>query len=738
MGKIFCVRAGICGEFFAAKTAGVPETESQPLIVRFKGENIMLQSLLIISLPLFTVTVTLLLLKRNPPLFHKQWLTFASLELLGVLFITTIIVTILRGQPEQLYRNALSIIKSLATLAWFLAEFFLLILFINIKHKNLRTSFIRASLYFSVFIWLTTELLSFFVFLNFTGCMWCHIVYDIVLLILFLKRRRTKGPEIRQSYNISFRWEYCFFSIILCITFFIAFVFPPNNWDSMTYHLPRIEHWFQNNTLRHYFSSINRQLISAPFAEMSILQGRIISGDNWLMNLEQWFAFSGTAIGISLIASHLGLNKKTQITAALFFLTLPMAILQSTSTQTDLVEAFFIICMAERFLVWKKDGNLHNSIDFGIALGLCVLTKGSAYPIAFAFVCYFAIISIRQFKNRLSFAFMAAIICLALNMPHYIRNQISFSNPIGTHGGVISNFTLKQFLLSSFFNLYSNIPFPLPVIGRKINEFLALQDRSIFPFGPGQIIGTRNWIKTFAGQISFSEDSVRNGFHLLLIIVSFILILSKKQKSCYPWLVLFSWLAFFYLITWQPWITRLQVPLFALSAPVFALAFREEKNDAIICRIKKPCLVFLCCFALLPLFLNDRRPVLYIPKLTNNKLIWNTSRNELIFNGRNNTYMKNYLAACDIISKEQPDKIGIIIGGDSWEYPLWYYIKHNTKNMPNITHQNVADIDENVDVLFVLERNDIAFIGNVQGIRSPYPYILKRNSLGWDIIYAPD
>jgi hypothetical protein len=701
----------------------------------------MIQSVIIISIPLFVVMLTLSLLKRNARIFNKYGLIIGSFELFGVLCIMTVITTALR-ESAQLHANIIDVCKAIMTLIWFVAEFLLLLFLVNAKQRNLPLSFIRASLYFSVFIWLTTELLSFFVFLNFVGSIFCHAVYDSIVLALLFKRLKRNGLGMKNLGTISlavpFGWEYCFFAVISCVTFFIAFVSPPNNWDSMTYHLPRIEHWLQNNSLRHYFTSNNRQLISAPFAEMVILQGRIISGTNWLMNLEQWFSFFGSAVGISLMVSRLGLNKKMQIAAALFFLTLPMAILQSSSTQTDFVETFYIICMAERFLAWEKDGSLYNSVDFGIALGLCVLTKGTAYPIAFAFVCCFAIISIKKFKTRLSFAFIAAIICLMLNMPHYIRNQFSFGNPIGSHPGTVSNFTLKQFFLSSFFNVYSNIPIPLPGIGSKINKFLASQDESIFPYGPGQIIGTKAWLKTLAGQIGFNEDSVRNGFHLLLIIVSFILILPKRPKSYYPWLVLFSWLTFFYFIPWQRWITRLQVPLFALSAPVFALAIKEGKKNNILNKTIRMYLVFLCCFALLPLLLNSKRPMLYIPRLTNTSLIWNTDRNKLMFTAKTDTYMKNYIAAYDVILKEQVRKIGIIIGGDSWEYPLWYYIDQNSKEMPNIMHQNVADIDKDVDILFVLERNDVPFITNTLETLSDSPYVLKRNLNIWTTLYAPE
>jgi hypothetical protein len=694
----------------------------------------MIQSAAIIFIPFFVITTTLFFVNKNPRIFNKYGLIIGAFELFGVLCIMTVAAAILR-KPVQGMLNAIAIFKAIATFMWFGAEFLILLLFVNLKQKSLRISFIRASLYYSVFIWSVTELLSLFYFLNFFGSICCHIVYDIIILVLFFTRRKKSNLEIRNIFIIPFKWIYCFPAVILCVTFFIAFVSPPNNWDSMTYHLPRIEHWIQNKSLRHYSTSIVRQLISAPFAEMSILQGRIISGDNWLMNMEQWLSFAGIAVGISLIAGHLGLNKRVQTAASLFFLTIPMAILQSSSTQTDLVEAFYIICMAERFLAWKRDATLHNSIEFGIALGLCILTKGTAYPIAFAFVCYFAIISVKRFKTRLFFAFAAATICLVLNMPHYIRNQTYFGNPLSPPHGTVSNFTVKQFVFSFFFNLYSNIPFPLPKIDSKINEYLVSQDARIFPYGPGQILGIKASIKSF---LIFNEDIAGNGFHLLLIIVSFVLILPGKSKLRYPWIVLFSWLTFFYFIPWQPWITRLQVPLFALSAPVFALAFAETKKRGIFNRAGKICLVFLCCFALLPLFKNSSRPLLYIPGLAKNtKLIWNTSRLELIFHHKPDIY-SNYIAACETISKERANDIGIIIGGDSWEYPLWFYMDHFALNMPNITHQNIESVDENVGILFILERNDVPFISDTQKAQLDYPYVLKRNFNSWNVLYAPE
>ncbi len=66
--------------------------------------------------------------------------------------------------------------------------------------------------------------------------------------------------------------------VILTATAFIALSSVPNNFDSMTYHLPRIEHWLQNKNLSYYPTSIIRQLDSNPFAEELILSLRSIIG----------------------------------------------------------------------------------------------------------------------------------------------------------------------------------------------------------------------------------------------------------------------------------------------------------------------------------------------------------------------------------------------------------------------------------------------------------------------------
>ena len=41
---------------------------------------------------------------------------------------------------------------------------------------------------------------------------------------------------------------------IALIIFVTGCLYPPNTWDSLTYHLPRIEHWIQNKNLGFYIN----------------------------------------------------------------------------------------------------------------------------------------------------------------------------------------------------------------------------------------------------------------------------------------------------------------------------------------------------------------------------------------------------------------------------------------------------------------------------------------------------
>jgi hypothetical protein len=263
-------------------------------------------------------------------------------------------------------------------------------------------------------------------------------------------------------------------------------------------------------------------------------------------------------------------------------------------------------------------------------------------------------------------------------------------------------------------------------------------DGTIFPYGRPRVQGTE-WL------FLFSEDFVKNFFHMVLIIVAFALLypfkkgVVRKKKftddsGIYALLIAGSWCIFAYFIPWQPWVTRLQTPLFALSAPVFVLAFGNKT------RLRKLSLILLISFSLFPLVLNRSRPLLSFPVITSSKTIWNTYRDDLVFNTRSadGSYKYgegSYTDACAAIVQTGLQNLGLIMSGSSWEYPLWRYIRHNSDKKIRITHVMENDINSDIDVLFILDRETPNIIPNNE--KPGTPLVLIRNSQdesAWSII----
>ncbi len=216
--------------------------------------------------------------------------------------------------------------------------------------------------------------------------------------------------------------------ISLATTALVAFVSPPNNWDSMTYHMSRVAHWWANGTIDFYPTNIVRQLYMGPLAEYIVLQFFALSGgSDRLANLVQWFCFGGCAVAMSLIGKRLGADRFTQLMVAFVVLTTPIAILEATSTQNDVVCAFFTVSTLY-FLFADR------TVLTGLSFGLALLTKS---PAGFLILPFLVLVFIRGAIGRRALlkttAQLLAIgsLAFALNVPHWLRNRQILENPLG-------------------------------------------------------------------------------------------------------------------------------------------------------------------------------------------------------------------------------------------------------------------------------------------------------------------
>src|SRR5215831_8157961 len=126
------------------------------------------------------------------------------------------------------------------------------------------------------------------------------------------------------------------------VTLFIALTTSPNNWDSQTYHLPRVEHWIQDRSLAFYPTSIARQNEFGPVAETLLLHTRILGGSDVFYPLVQWVSMVCAVAAVFRITRQLGGDEPQCWIAAVFLMTLPIGILEST--QNDYVVTALLAC----------------------------------------------------------------------------------------------------------------------------------------------------------------------------------------------------------------------------------------------------------------------------------------------------------------------------------------------------------------------------------------------------------
>jgi hypothetical protein len=488
----------------------------------------------------------------------------------------------------------------------------------------------------------------------------------------------------------------------------VALIATPNNYDSLTYHLPRIEQWIQQGSLAHFPTGDIRQIVSNPLAEMLILHFRLLADSDQLDNLVQALAFVGSIATSALVARRLGASRNGQILAALYIATLPMAILQGNSTQNDLVVSFFLLAAFERLLAWRSSGRVGSAVGVAAALGLGILAKGTAYFFAAPFfLIALAIIVRKHLRHNIQIGGFTLAIILAINAGHYYRNMAHFSTPLGPQYSVASLDHRPGAIFSSFLrNIGSNLATPFV----HLNEDVVRGVVSLHHFfGLNVDDPNTTFPETHFDNLPIyitHEGNAPNPLHLCLVIVCIVLLGWQMVWSyhnsalcsvvrVYSVTVLLGGVLFCAMLRWQPWITRLQLPFFVLMGPATATVFAARMTRRWII-LGGFCLILA---ALPSLVLNQQRPLLgeapgifiagyYLPLAPNilNANIW-----QKMFAGNTEKYTA-YRDAVARIADRAAGGVGLMLVGNSVEYPFWRLLNEDRSRVPvHIEHVCLLD-----------------------------------------------
>ena len=553
-----------------------------------------------------------------------------------------------------------------------------------------------ALAYFSVEIFSVFELVT----RNTLAVFWTA-VFLVILILTILRGKKDRGGFFRLAARLVLIIKRNGIWFILAAgLLFLAVWTVPYNWDSMTYHLSRIANWTQNRSVAHYATHNIREIVSPALAEFINLHVYILTGqkDN-LFNLLQCVSALTNVWLVYEISRKIGCAGKYASLAALLCFTSPSVFGEALSTQVDQFAAVWLLIFVYYYIDLLKQelAFSRNVMDCCGMMAVCMafgyLTKPSVLIGMAVFLLVLFVVCLAR-RAKLSFIAGAALssgaIALAVVLPEAIRNILSFDSlslPIAGQRQLVG--TLNP--LYVFVNGLKNFVFNLPniymynsdhwmaaviyrisgILGVNIDDPAIAEDGRAFLLHPAQ---------------TYDPDLAVNP----VIVLAFLFCMiwgtisfrrqGKQEGRFYSVLISGIFLLFCCVVRWEPFVSRYMVAYLALLCPVAAYQiqdFTERFRGKIRGAAPYVLISAMCCVELFGLGIYHTRIA----------LSEHGDRFRGYFYARQSIY-EDYKEVCGSIAGDGPEKIGLILGQDSYEYPIWQAMNGHAEEIRHVMVEN--------------------------------------------------
>ena len=484
--------------------------------------------------------------------------------------------------------------------------------------------------------------------------------------------------------------------LTLAFELFLALVAPPNNWDSMTYHLARAAAWYQHGSIGYLPGANTERLnIFPPNAEIATLYTLALAHGDRLAALPQYLAGLACLLACYALARRLGFSRSSSLFAALLLGSLSQVVLQATTTQNDLIVASFVAAAA----VFVLDGSRRGLALAGLAVGLAVGTKTTAL-FALPLLALLALGTLRRRRvvELLGFS-VAGTLCFGSFA--YVENLIHRHSLLGagseqgafrpdlTIAGVASRFgdILARFLdLSGFRPILGSTagllalavvlvagPPALWLLERRFGRpprgdsepaarlLLGLAPMAVIVLGVlEKAVGIDVGINLRANEDFAFFGAL--GAALVVPVALSTLISFARRRGDFRRLALASAIPLFALelavaYEYNDWIGRFMIVPVALTVPLVAAAYPARKLAA-----ASVVLAATGCFAAVGL--NELKPV----GLHGTTPVWSMSRVRIETLSR-----PRMRPIIDLVQARVPQRVrlGLVAGHDDWSYPFY-------------------------------------------------------------------
>lgn len=575
-------------------------------------------------------------------------------------------------------------------------------------------SFVDAVILWSTWIFAATELLSIFHMLHVVSVFVIWGIADVVLFVWLFWQCRSNNQTVLQGIKVclsaKITWDWKTVVIILtagCVLI-LAIWTVPYNWDSMTYHLPRICAWTQNRSVAHYATSDIRQIGSPVLAEFINLHVYLLTGQrDILFHLLQCFSYLASAVLVYRIAQKLNCSSFFCFLSSLLYLSMPIAMSEALTTQVDNFAAlwllFFVYLLIDftnpqEAILWNKQ-----TIWKVIALGFCVaygyLAKPSVCIAMVLYVLWLLLICIIR-KDKIT-VLLKLIVCVIPSiilplLPEMIRNIRTFQAflpPAAGERQLVGTLNPFYLIINFLKNYVQNLPNVylydsgnlLTKMVQKAAQFLQV------PLNAPEISEDGRTFYLWTPP-NYGHDTAINP--LLVLLITFCVIwgilkwreIDFRHLYCnFSFVTTFNFFFFCMILRWEPFVTRYMSAYLALLCPVIALQIqkrtsgpgKERLRQAITCII-----CFLCLTELLNMGIYHRNMCTQYQA---------GERPEGYFANRQGE-REPYQAICQNILDCGYQTVGLKLAADSYEYPFWAMLNNRVQQMGHVLVDNESQI----------------------------------------------
>lgn len=381
---------------------------------------------------------------------------------------------------------------------------------------------------------------------------------------------------------------------ILLANLRMAWIYPPNNYDSLAYHLPRVMYYLGHNTLaqfesadiRHVYFTFNYNLLQAACFVYDAPDQSI----NFL-NVASWVV---TGLGLYRVTRLSGASFNASLISTWLALTATGVLAQATATTLDLPTVAALLASFAFAMRWRVQPRAADAWLAGLAAGLAAGAKLTVVFFGPAVVALIAIFAFQAWRRGQFRGFMVdvrawilpAVVAIVISVPFIVYNlaatgqwmtkELDFTlNKPFSFAGALQ--TSKAYLFQLFFEPTGRFSYDLDLI-RRLNEWYSW-------------VFFKDWNEAHAYSGFYvippdlNEDHVWYGFAGPLLLVCAVVCLWRDRRLVGPtaWFALLGlgwFITYFAMNKWSLYIQRYFLPALVILAPCVAAVWDGRAGGA--------------------------------------------------------------------------------------------------------------------------------------------------------------